>query len=335
MSFFVSVIIPVYNAARFITEAVESALAQPETAEVILIEDGSPDDSLSVCQALADKYGEVRLFQHPDRENCGAAASRNLGMKHAQYDYIAFLDADDYYLPGRFEVANEIFESDPECDGVYEAIGIHFEDESAKKSWLSSPMGNVEMTTMSKIVHPNELFERLVKVDAGYFSLDGLIIKKSLLLKSLWFNPSLLMHEDTEFIYKLAAVGKLLPGRLEEPVTVRRVHGNNRIVAKRSRWQKYQDIIKMWKSTYNWLDKSSLYFKKILILEKMIHECRKSKPLPFIWMTKLPEEFAQLIRLFLFIFEYPAILLKKYYWRSIFSIQIWPVFKRNIKKILP
>ena len=49
----VSVVTPVYNAAPFIAEAIESALMQPETAEVVLVEDGSPDDSLRVCQELA------------------------------------------------------------------------------------------------------------------------------------------------------------------------------------------------------------------------------------------------------------------------------------------
>ena len=77
----ISVIIPVYNAEDFVTLAVESALAQPETGEVILIEDGSPDNSLTICQELEEKYNKVRLLRHPHGRNKGAAASRNLGMK--------------------------------------------------------------------------------------------------------------------------------------------------------------------------------------------------------------------------------------------------------------
>ena len=61
----ISVIIPVYNAAKFVEEAVESALAQPETSEVILVEDGSPDNSFEVCRALTEKYPKVTLMQHP------------------------------------------------------------------------------------------------------------------------------------------------------------------------------------------------------------------------------------------------------------------------------
>ena len=58
----ISIIIPIYNAANFVTQAVESAQAQSETAEVILIEDGPSDDSLAICHTLADKYENVHLL---------------------------------------------------------------------------------------------------------------------------------------------------------------------------------------------------------------------------------------------------------------------------------
>ncbi len=98
----VSIIIPVYNAAAYVREAVESALIQPETGEILLIEDNSPDDSLRICQELAAKYDKVKLLRHPNGENRGPGASRNLGMRNARSPILAFLDADDYYLPGRF-----------------------------------------------------------------------------------------------------------------------------------------------------------------------------------------------------------------------------------------
>ncbi len=113
----VSVIIPVYNAESFLKEAVFSALQQPETAEVILIEDGSSDDSLKVCQNLAEQYDQVKLFQHPQGVNLGAGASRNLGIEKASSDWIAFLDADDYYLPNRFHQLAVVLKQRPEVGG--------------------------------------------------------------------------------------------------------------------------------------------------------------------------------------------------------------------------
>ena len=105
----ISVIIPVYNAEKFVSQAVESALQFDEVFEILLIEDKSPDNALQVCQQLAEKYERVKLYQHPDKENHGAGPSRNLGMEKASGDFIAFLDADDYFLPNRFDSERELF----------------------------------------------------------------------------------------------------------------------------------------------------------------------------------------------------------------------------------
>ena len=95
----ISVIIPVYNAGKYVKSAVESALMQDETKGVILVEDGSPDNSLQVCRELAEKHEAVTLYRHPDHQNHGAGESRNFGIEKAACDYIAFLDADDLWKP--------------------------------------------------------------------------------------------------------------------------------------------------------------------------------------------------------------------------------------------
>src|SRR4051812_37519090 len=124
--FKVSVVIPVYNAEKYIKAAVNSALMQEEVGEVILVEDKSPDNSLSVCKGLEMQDSRVHLYQHPDKQNHGAGASRNLGITLAKLDYIAFLDADDYFLPNRFKKDKTLFEKDPSIDAVYSAIGTHY-----------------------------------------------------------------------------------------------------------------------------------------------------------------------------------------------------------------
>ena len=130
-----SVIVPVYNAAEYVREAVESALAQSETAEVILVEDGSQDGSLAVCRELAAKHRSVHLYRHPDGKNHGASASTNLGILKSTCEYIAFLDADDFFLPGRFSEPAKLFKEDPELEGVYEAIARFAESEAAAQRW--------------------------------------------------------------------------------------------------------------------------------------------------------------------------------------------------------
>jgi glycosyltransferase involved in cell wall biosynthesis len=76
----ISVITPVYNAEKFIAKAVESALQFDEVFEVILVEDGSPDNALEICKNLSEKHDRVKLYQHDDKKNHGAGASRNLAL---------------------------------------------------------------------------------------------------------------------------------------------------------------------------------------------------------------------------------------------------------------
>lgn len=99
----VSAIIPVFNAEKTLLRAVESLLIQPEINEIILIEDGSDDESLELCKQLVSKYQIIQLFVHPNGKNKGAPASRNLGLKKITNKWVQFMDADDELLPGKIK----------------------------------------------------------------------------------------------------------------------------------------------------------------------------------------------------------------------------------------
>jgi glycosyltransferase involved in cell wall biosynthesis len=223
----VSVVIPVYKAEEFIKGAVESALSQRETGEVILIEDNSPDGSLGICRELAASNDKVRLVRHPEGRNLGAGASRNLGVRNALYDYVAFLDADDFYLENRFTEASTLFEGHPEIDGVYEAVGVYYQDSSARQRWLS--WGCEDLITMKERVSHDELFSALVEGGNGWLHLDGLVLKRSVFDRCGFFFEQLRLHQDSAFFLQLAAACRLLSGRLSEAVAMRRVHDHNRI----------------------------------------------------------------------------------------------------------
>lgn len=313
----VSVIIPVYNAERFIAQAVESALAQRETVEVILVEDGSPDNSLNVCRELAAKYDNVHLFRHRDGRNRGEGASRNLGMKKCSCEYIAFLDADDYFLPNRFERARQVFASNPLAEGVYEAVGIYFEDEQAKQRWQESRMAGVEITTMTKVVPPEELFERLAVGDTGYFSIIGLTIRKSVLERSGYHNERLMLHPDTDFIFRLAAVAQLLPGSLETPVAIRRVHGQNRISAPRTEGESYENKRKVRASLYRWCRRNGHKHKGKYIFDLLMRDYARRKPFGVRTFDRWSPEAQRRVKLLLWIFEFPDVLLEGIYWKML------------------
>lgn len=103
----ISVIIPVYNADKYIGKMVESILTQSfNNFELILINDGSLDDSIDICQKYADIDSRIIII---DKKNEGPSATRNLGIGQSRGQYIIFLDADDFIEPTMFmDMVNEM-----------------------------------------------------------------------------------------------------------------------------------------------------------------------------------------------------------------------------------
>lgn len=228
----ISVIIPVYNAEKFVTQAVESALQFEEVSEVILIEDQSPDNALEVCRNLEIKHERVKLFQHPDKGNHGAGPTRNLGLEKATGDFIAFLDADDYYLPNRFDAEKELFKN-PEIEGVYGALGVHYYSDKAKEQYYY--IFGDRLTTVYKRHDPKDVFPGQLNMRGsfGLFSIDCLTVRRRAMVKKLnpLFKTHLRLHQDTEFLFRLSYYLNLYPGILDQAVAVRGVHESNRITA--------------------------------------------------------------------------------------------------------
>src|SRR5690554_2314431 len=110
MNALVSVIVPVYNRAHLVKETIDSILSQTyKPVEIILINDGSTDNSLSVLKNYERKFPEqVRII---DQENQGQIVARNNGIGIAQGEYIAFLDSDDVWIDDKLERQIPLFET--------------------------------------------------------------------------------------------------------------------------------------------------------------------------------------------------------------------------------
>jgi glycosyltransferase involved in cell wall biosynthesis len=119
----VSVICPFFNAQRYFREALESVLSQDfEHFELILIDDGSDDGSSWTAQEYARICSKVRYLEHPQHANRGTSASRNLGIRSARGQYIAFIDADDRWKPRKLGEQVSILDSMPDVDGLFGAV---------------------------------------------------------------------------------------------------------------------------------------------------------------------------------------------------------------------
>lgn len=249
----VSVIIPVFQAENFIEEAVKSAINFVEVGEVILIDDGSKDGSFYKCQKLESSFNLVKLISHPQRANLGVSASRNLGIKNAKYPFIVFLDADDYFLPNRFNSFQTFMNKSIDFDGIYESVQYF--------NWSDKIYG------ISKNISPDKLLHYLIRGTYGHFHTNGLIVKRDLLIKSGLFNESLRLHQDSELWLKLAFYGRLIAGNSFSPVSMVRIHEGNRI------WKGTSNAsrLKQWKVTWKWAwNKPIGLGNKVLILRKIL-----------------------------------------------------------------
>lgn len=104
----VSVIIPVYNAEKTLVRCIDSVLSQDyDNFELLLIDDGSTDSSLAICNNYAQSYNKVRVFS---KSNGGVSSARNLGIDNANGEWITFIDSDDFVESGYFDGIDSVAE---------------------------------------------------------------------------------------------------------------------------------------------------------------------------------------------------------------------------------
>jgi glycosyltransferase involved in cell wall biosynthesis len=160
----ISVMIGVYNAARYLGEAIDSVLAQTHPPhELIVVDDGSEDDS----GAVASSYGPpVRCI---GQERGGIAAARNRAIQEASGEYFAFLDADDRFRPDKLERQLRMLEDEPELDIVYGHVTEFLSPDldEATRGLLRAPRDDVPWPTTNLMLVRRDSFFRV-----GLYSTD-------------------------------------------------------------------------------------------------------------------------------------------------------------------
>lgn len=212
----VSVIIPTYNADKFIEEAIQSVLAQTyRMYEIIVVDDGSTDNTKEVLRKYQDK---IRcIFQ----ANCGPSAARNAGIKIAQGEYICFLDADDLWTSDKLEVQVSYLNRYPDIAFVFsDHIDIKG-DEPCSSTFLASKKVLEDLSTPDGVI-PNG-FVRLLQ--ENFISTPTVIVKKICFDKAGLFDEELWSVEDRDLWIRMAANFRL--ACLPKVVCKRRVHQAN------------------------------------------------------------------------------------------------------------
>lgn len=130
----VSAIAIFLNEERYLAEAIKSVLAQTyDNWELLLVDDGSTDGSTEIAQSYAAQYPDkIRYLEHPNHQNLGMSASRNLGKTQARGKYVSPIDGDDVWLPKKLEQQVAILEAHPEAAMVFAPLLIWY-------SWTGNP----------------------------------------------------------------------------------------------------------------------------------------------------------------------------------------------------
>jgi glycosyltransferase involved in cell wall biosynthesis len=240
--FKVSVIIPVFKAEKFLVKAVNSAIKLQEVGEVIIIDDKSPDNAFEVCKKLSTYFEKVKFYVHPNNEHRGVSESRNLGIKKAIYDFIAFLDADDWYLANRFKYDVEVFEKYPNADAAYSSSIL--EANQQNKDLRDGARVDIRKIKGYKI-SSKAFYKAFLSSQTELFHVNTITFKKSFLIGKKLFDERLTLHQDTELWYRLIRVGNFYASQIDKPVAIIRRHTDNRITSRtiKTRLKMYQVFI--------------------------------------------------------------------------------------------
>jgi glycosyltransferase involved in cell wall biosynthesis len=207
----VSVVVPIWNAERFLAEAIESVIAQtwPDW-ELLLVDDGSTDRSPETARRYAEPYagssGKIRCLEHPGRANRGESATRNLGLQAGNGDLFAFLDADDVWLSEKLERQVPLLLAQPEAGWLYGNTEYWFEDETRN---FAPPLGLPAGT----LVEPPHLLTRFLRHEAAVPCTCGLLVRREAIERAGGFDESFRsMYADQVFYARLALTAPVLVG---------------------------------------------------------------------------------------------------------------------------
>lgn len=236
----VSIIVPVYNAQRYLQACLDSLYAQTFDAfEIIAVNDGSTDESWAILQANASSHQNVQIIK---QDNHGQGYARNRALEMATGKYILFVDADDYI----------------ETDLLQQAVTTAEEDDAdvVNFNWqllVTKPNGVAELQFFN-----TEYFagKRLLQGDAcdeflqknNYFSCDSLYLKAFLDEHQIRFGEGYI-YEDNEFIVSVASYARTI-AIIDRPLYVVRQHGQSSTRLPESTDKHYRDFMRAIKRSY-------------------------------------------------------------------------------------
>lgn len=225
---FVSVIMPAYNAERYIRQAIESVQSQTcDQWELLVIDDGSTDGTVGIVQAISEQDGRIHLIRNEN--NLGVARTRNVGLDAARGEMIALLDSDDYWYPEKLEKQLRLAQQTG-ADVIYCSYMMHYDDEKRPEKQYAVP---------STTDYDKMLTESVISCSTALIRMKAIGDQR---FHSEYF------HEDYVFWLELLRKGAKAVG-CEEPLAVYRIvpesRSSNKWNSAKKRWLVYRSYLKL------------------------------------------------------------------------------------------
>lgn len=230
----ISIIIPIHNAAKFLNQTISSCLKQDyPNLEIILINDGSTDDSKTICEKYLKASTSVLFF---DRPHQGVSATRNFGLDHFSGEYFSFLDADDLlaenFISTLYTLAKEN-NLDYITSGYQRFVG-NFPKAEPRKPECAKSIGEEPQKQKStksiretlRIYDKSSFYKQLLDLNSGYNFCHMKLIKKP--LRHVRFDESLSVAEDALYNFKILNELNSF-GATSAPLYLYRVHQNSTV----------------------------------------------------------------------------------------------------------
>jgi glycosyltransferase involved in cell wall biosynthesis len=218
----VSVLIPTYNRARMVCEAIDSALAQTfGEFELILVDDGSTDDTGEVIRS---RYGDEPRLRYLAKENGGTASARNLGLSHARGEFVALLDSDDIYLPRYLESQVAWLDAHPDVDLVVCDARI---EGSERDGTIFGETGY-------------RLPDSVEAMSKAAWALPGTMLMRTDAARALGFQSEFHHAEDTDFLWRFNLAGRKIRANPEILTVYRHHDGLGEAPQKSHEWERFE-----------------------------------------------------------------------------------------------
>ena len=227
----VSVIIPTYNSARYLPEAIESVLAQTyRDYEIIVIDDGSKDNTKEVVGPYRDR------ITYLEGDNAGPSEARNRGIRASSGPYVAFLDADDLWYPDKLKRQLEVFSENRDYDLVH-TDGSYSRSPSSQpgRTWFS----------LKKKVPSGWVFSDLL--NESFIILSSVVVKRESLERVGLFDQNVDRWHGYDLWLRIAFERQI--GSIEAPLFFRRIHETNRFYSEPLKEVKsFITVMKKWQN---------------------------------------------------------------------------------------